>query len=90
MIEDLFMYSVGLGLFRDVHYIEEARDRLNALVHQLKASSLLLDSYSKYHLTMHDVVRDIALSIASEDEHILVKRHEKVNVWPSKDQLVMH
>ena len=33
-------------------------------------------------------VRDIALSIASEDEHILVKRHEKVNVWSSKDQLV--
>ena len=62
------MYSLGLDIFEGVHDMKGARVRMDALIGQLKASSLLLDSSFKHCLTIHDVVRDVALSIASEEQ----------------------
>ncbi|KAF7840440.1 putative disease resistance protein [Senna tora] len=72
LIIDLLMYSVGLSLLQDVHSMKDAQDALDFLVSKLKASSLLLDSFSNNRFTMHDVFREFSLSIASKEQHGLV------------------
>ncbi|KAK8502347.1 hypothetical protein V6N12_046133 [Hibiscus sabdariffa] len=66
-IEDLLRYARGLGLFHDVKGMEETRDEVLTLVTNLKASCLLLDGSDPTRFDMHDVVCDVALSIASRD-----------------------
>lgn len=69
-IEDLLRYVMGWGLFQDVYKIDEARDRMQTIVEKLKAHCLLLDG--DYHDTvkMHDIIRDVSISIASGDKHM--------------------
>ncbi|XP_040993513.1 disease resistance protein At4g27190-like [Juglans microcarpa x Juglans regia] len=67
-IEDLVRYGVGRRLFANIDTIAEARRRVHAIVQNLKRSNLLLDSGKKEFIKMHDV-RDVAISIASRDEH---------------------
>ncbi|GKV26375.1 hypothetical protein SLEP1_g35695 [Rubroshorea leprosula] len=70
-IEDLLSYGIGLGLFPNVKTTGEARDRVLTLVSNLKSSSLLLDGPSNGWFDMHDIVRDVAISIALRDHHLL-------------------
>ncbi|KAJ7942926.1 Disease resistance protein [Quillaja saponaria] len=84
---EMLKYSVELRLFRDIYTIEAARDRLHALINKLKATCLLQDGYSSDRFTMHDVVRDVAMTIASNLHHAFVMRFDKLNDWPEKDQL---
>ncbi|KAF7840439.1 putative disease resistance protein [Senna tora] len=72
LIIDLLMYSMGLSLLQGVHSMKDAQDALDVLVSKLKASSLLLNSFSNDRFTMHDVFREFSLSIASEVQHALV------------------
>ena len=37
-----------------------------------------------YYVKMHDVVRDVAISIA-ENQGLLVRFYEKMEEWPEKD-----
>ncbi|XP_060672497.1 probable disease resistance protein At4g27220 isoform X2 [Ziziphus jujuba] len=69
-IEDLLRYVMGWGLFQDVYKMDEARDRLQIIVEKLKARCLLLDG--DYHDTvkLHDIIRDVCISIASVDRHM--------------------
>ncbi|KAK2640388.1 hypothetical protein Ddye_028183 [Dipteronia dyeriana] len=69
-VQDLLRYGMGLGLFTRIETMEEALDNVDALVSKLKASSLLLDSSNSKIFAMHDVVRDVARSIASRDHHM--------------------
>ncbi|GMI65264.1 hypothetical protein HRI_000195700 [Hibiscus trionum] len=77
-IEDLLRYARGLGLILDVNRMEEARDKVLTLVSNLKASCLLLDGSHPTRFDMHDVVRDVALSIASRDHGWLAFGNEDV------------
>ncbi|KAJ7964076.1 Disease resistance protein [Quillaja saponaria] len=86
-IEDLMKYGKGLGILQGGDSIENARSRLCTLVSKLKASYLLLDGYSSNFLTMHDVVRDFAISIAFKHEHIFTVRYSKLDEWPDEDQM---
>ncbi|GLU09184.1 hypothetical protein SLE2022_260570 [Rubroshorea leprosula] len=70
-VEDLLTYGIGLGLFQNVSTIGEARDRVLTLVSNLKSCSLLLDNCSDTHINMHDIILDVAISIASRDYHVL-------------------
>ncbi|KAH9754872.1 putative disease resistance protein [Citrus sinensis] len=65
----LLSYGMGLGLFKGTHTMEEARDRALTLVDKLKNSCLLLDGPESEYFSVHDVVRDVAISIASRDQH---------------------
>ncbi|KAA3472089.1 putative disease resistance protein [Gossypium australe] len=77
----LLMYAMGLGLFRGVSTVEETRNRLLTVVSHLKASCLLLDGYNNLRLDMHDLISDVATSIAAN--HVFVLRREDVlNDWP--------
>ncbi|XP_022745671.1 disease resistance protein At4g27190-like isoform X3 [Durio zibethinus] len=75
-IEDLLKFGIGLGLFHGVNTIEETRYKVFALVSNLKRSSLLLDGCTFERFDMHDVVRDVAMSIASRDHHWLARDGE--------------
>ncbi|XP_031276449.1 probable disease resistance protein At4g27220 [Pistacia vera] len=74
----LLNYGIGLSLFKGIVTMEEARNRVSTLVRKLKSSSLLLDSYSGEMFAMHDVVRDVAISIASREWNVFTMRNQVV------------
>ncbi|KAH9752664.1 Disease resistance protein [Citrus sinensis] len=85
---DLFKYSMGLGIFKGVNKMEDARDKLYASVHELRDSCLLLEGDSNEEFSMHDVVRDVAISIACRHQHVFsVRNDEDVWDWPDEDAL---
>ncbi|ESR63244.1 hypothetical protein CICLE_v10013992mg, partial [Citrus x clementina] len=86
-IMDLFKYSMGLGAFESVHKLEDAHNKLHAWVHQLRDSCLLLEDGSSKFFSMHDVVRDVAISIARRDKIAFTVRNEDVWNWPDADAL---
>ncbi|KAJ9691566.1 hypothetical protein PVL29_013678 [Vitis rotundifolia] len=82
-MDRLLQYAMGLNLFKGIYSWDKASNKLITLVENLKASSLLLDGeyeddekslffYESMLLRMHDVVRDVARSIASKDIHRFV------------------
>ncbi|XP_039172876.1 disease resistance protein At4g27190-like [Eucalyptus grandis] len=87
-LEDLVRYGVGLRLFREDSSMEEARDRLNSLIHTLQASSLLLDDEDANGFKIHDLVRGFVASVALKDHPFLVLKDEnKLVAELSKDKL---
>ncbi|KAH9688592.1 hypothetical protein KPL70_015192 [Citrus sinensis] len=80
---------MGLALFQNIYTLEEARDRALTLVDKLKNSCLLLDGVTSEWFAMHDVVRDVAISIASRDQHGFVVDNDVVPQikWLDKDKL---
>ncbi|KAG5088170.1 hypothetical protein JHK86_000782 [Glycine max] len=70
LIMDLVKFCIGLGLLQGVHTIREARYRVNVLIEELKESSLLVESYSTDRYNIHDIVRDVALSISLKQKHV--------------------
>ncbi|TQD94000.1 hypothetical protein C1H46_020425 [Malus baccata] len=64
-IEYLVRYGWGRGYFSNIVTLEESRNRVHSLVDKLQRRFLLLDSKVKEATKMHDIVRDVAISIAS-------------------------
>uniref|UniRef100_A0A2N9J6N9 AAA+ ATPase domain-containing protein n=1 Tax=Fagus sylvatica TaxID=28930 RepID=A0A2N9J6N9_FAGSY len=83
-IEYLVRYGVGRRLFEKIDNVAEARSRVHAMVKDLKRSFLLLDSELEECVKMHDVVRDVSISIA-EELGFLVGCNDKMEEWPEKD-----
>ncbi|XP_011023690.1 PREDICTED: probable disease resistance protein At4g27220 [Populus euphratica] len=83
-ILDLLKYTVGLGLFKRISTLEEARNRLHKLVNDLKASCLLLEGGADGIVKMHDVVHCFAASVASRDHHVYTLASGTVlKEWPA-------
>ncbi|KAI9124871.1 hypothetical protein K1719_004198 [Acacia pycnantha] len=75
IIEDLFRYGVGLGLCEDADSFEIARSQIISAINVLIDSSLLMYSLNirnKKCVTMHDMVRDVALWIASKEHRTIL------------------
>ncbi|KAB2010734.1 hypothetical protein ES319_D10G261800v1 [Gossypium barbadense] len=87
LVEDLVRYTLGLGLFDGVYTMEEARNKVLTVVANLKASSLLLDSYNDERFDIHDVVWDAALAIALKDYRMLVLRDHVPKEWSDKEKI---
>ncbi|KAI7997427.1 Disease resistance protein [Camellia lanceoleosa] len=96
-IEDLVRYAIGIELFERIDSVHQARNRVHSLVDDLKKCYLLVESKNEEYLLMgrnneecikmHDVVRDVAISIASREEHsIIVRCDEVLKEWPKKDR----
>ncbi|KAL7234707.1 hypothetical protein ACSBR1_018206 [Camellia fascicularis] len=84
-IEDLVRYGIGLRWFEGIDKVDEVRDRVNVLVDQLRSCYLLLDGDSELLIKMHDVVRDVAISIAAKDKHgFMIIHGAKLREWPKK------
>ncbi|XP_028091539.1 probable disease resistance protein At4g27220 [Camellia sinensis] len=97
-IEDLVRYAIGIELFERIDSVHQARNRVHSLVDDLKKCYLLMESKNEEYplmgnknvecIKMHDVVRDVAISIASREEHSIVVRCDEVlKEWPKKDRL---
>ncbi|WVZ07080.1 hypothetical protein V8G54_020426 [Vigna mungo] len=87
LVMDLVKFCIGLGLLQGVHTIREARNKVNMLIEELKESSLLLESYSSNRFNMHDIVRDVALSISSKEKQVFFMKNSILDEWPHKNQL---
>ncbi|KAL7170096.1 hypothetical protein ACSBR2_035028 [Camellia fascicularis] len=86
-IEVIVRYGVGIELFENIDSVKEARDRVHAFVDDLKKGYLLMDSEREGCVKMHDVVRDVAISIASREEHsFMVRCDEALKEWPEKER----
>ncbi|KAB2612303.1 disease resistance protein [Pyrus ussuriensis x Pyrus communis] len=87
-LSDLLKYSMGLGLIKNVETVEKARNSLNVMVKKLKNSGVLLDSYDDRTVRMHDLVRDVAVQIASDDQKAFSRAYgDEVKEWPTDDFL---
>jgi len=84
---ELFSCSWGFGLYRHARTLTDARNKCYKLINDLKASSLLLESEAEL-VRMHDVVREVAKSIASRLHSFYgVQRFTVLKKWPKIDQL---
>ncbi|KAJ6757115.1 PHOSPHATASE putative-RELATED [Salix koriyanagi] len=84
-IHDLLKYTVGLGLFKRISTLEEARHRLNKLVNDLIACCLLEGGADGSIVKMHDVLHSFA---ASKDHRVFALSPGSVlSEWPAKDML---
>ncbi|KAA8517298.1 hypothetical protein F0562_017591 [Nyssa sinensis] len=84
-IEFLVRYGVGLRLFEDVETVAEARDTVYSLVDELRSCYLLLAG-EKMFVKLHDVIRDVGISIASKGEQVYMVRHDiGLKEWPEKE-----
>nr|XP_011465964.1 PREDICTED: uncharacterized protein LOC101311209 isoform X2 [Fragaria vesca subsp. vesca] len=83
-IEALVNIAIGLGLLKRIDSISQRRFRVETLVGILKSRSLLLDGDVEECVRMHDVVRDVAVYIASEEFA------QKKNDEPAKRIMLRH
>ncbi|XP_028085380.1 disease resistance protein At4g27190-like isoform X1 [Camellia sinensis] len=87
-IEVLVRYAIGIELFERIDSVHQARNRVYFIVDDLKKCYLLMESENEECIKMHDVVRDVAISIACRKEHLIVVRCDEVlKEWPKKDRL---
>ncbi|CAL5351723.1 unnamed protein product [Camellia sinensis] len=87
-IEDLVRYAIGIELFERIDSVHQARDSVYSIVEDLKTCYLLMESENVECIKMHDVIRDVAISIASREEHSIVVRCDEVlKEWPKKGRL---
>ncbi|RVW70660.1 putative disease resistance protein [Vitis vinifera] len=69
--------------------LEEAKNRIDTLVDNLKSSNLLLETGHNAVVRMHDLVRSTARKIASDQHHVFTLQNTTVRVegWPRIDEL---
>ncbi|KAJ6752277.1 hypothetical protein OIU85_002681 [Salix viminalis] len=80
-IEDLM--RVGYGLHQDVESIEDTRKQVHVAINTLKDCCMLLGTEFEGYVKMHDLVRDVAIQIASSKEHgFMVKAGIGLKEWP--------
>ncbi|KAI9403499.1 hypothetical protein POPTR_001G434000v4 [Populus trichocarpa] len=79
-IEDLTRYAVG-------YLIEDARKRVSVAIENLKDCCMLLGTETEEHVRMHDLVRDVAIRIASSKEYgFMVKAGIGLKEWPMSNK----
>ncbi|KAG5540786.1 hypothetical protein RHGRI_020873 [Rhododendron griersonianum] len=86
--EDIVRYGIGLELFRSIDSVGEARDRVHVHIDHLKKCFLLMDGENDGRVKMHDVIRDVAISIASREEHSFMVKTLKE--WPENERRGNH
>ncbi|KAG5552329.1 hypothetical protein RHGRI_010418 [Rhododendron griersonianum] len=80
-IDDLARHCLTMCLLsQNPDTLAEARDAVRALVGSLKSASLLSNDNDENVVRMHDVIRDVGISIARKEEAFLIN-HGAVR-WP--------
>ncbi|KAA3472102.1 disease resistance protein [Gossypium australe] len=88
LLDLLLVFAMGLGLFHGVSTIKETRNKLLTVVSDLKASCLLLDGNTNLQFDMHDLISDVAMSIASKGKPVFVlRRKHDLNDWPDDETM---
>ncbi|XP_077226119.1 disease resistance protein At4g27190-like [Tasmannia lanceolata] len=88
-VDRVIRYLIGEGILEKFESLEDTMNKGRALIEKLKACCLLLESYDSEHVMMHDVVRDVAIWIASKEGEyrFLVKSGLRLEEWPELDKL---
>ncbi|KAL2329593.1 hypothetical protein Fmac_017174 [Flemingia macrophylla] len=87
-LEDLFRFGKGLGLIGSFGTMEIARKEMHAAVNILKNSCLLIHDSERERVKMHDMVRDVALWIASlTGQAILVRTKMDVRMLVEEENI---
>ncbi|KAL4285776.1 hypothetical protein HN51_053324 [Arachis hypogaea] len=86
IITDLVKYCYGLGILKDVYTLKDARTSITESIQKLRDFGLL-DGHSNDNFSMHDIIRDTALSIACKNENVFILRNKILDIWPHKEQL---
>ncbi|KAI9112225.1 hypothetical protein K1719_016748 [Acacia pycnantha] len=96
-VDYLLKCVMGLRIFKNINSPKDARLKLHRLISSLKASCLLLEDNSNMVVKMHDIVQEVAVSIASRYQHVLtMRRGGKLTKWPSEEflqrctQIILH
>ncbi|PWA98818.1 NB-ARC domains-containing protein [Artemisia annua] len=88
-LESLAHYGVGLEIFEDLDSMEDARNGVRHAVKILKSTCLLLHGDDESAVKMHDVVREVALLIASKGSNkFLVKAGIDLTEWQPRTKSV--
>ncbi|XP_049364180.1 probable disease resistance protein At4g27220 [Solanum verrucosum] len=83
--EELLRCGRGLCIFSEIGNLEHARNTVSLLLETLKDCFLLAQGSDKNYVKMHDVVRDVAISIAFEGEHkFMVSHHVNSEEFPRR------
>ncbi|KAI9112143.1 hypothetical protein K1719_016666 [Acacia pycnantha] len=97
LVQDLLKYVMGLGIFKHINTLKDARLKLHRLIGSLKASCLLHEGNSNMIVEMHNIVHEVAVSIASRDQHVFkIRMGDELKKWPSEEflqrctQIILH
>ncbi|KAK2973070.1 hypothetical protein RJ640_025718 [Escallonia rubra] len=85
-IDDLSLLAMAMGFLGSMDSIEDARNRVLSLVKALKTSCLLLGCEDGDKVKLHDVIRDVAINIASEDVKYRFMVKSAVSEWPEMQE----
>ncbi|CAJ2639585.1 unnamed protein product [Trifolium pratense] len=85
MVDYFLKVAMGLDILKDIKTVDDARNRLNPIIHSLEASCLI-DIKTSGKIQMHDFVRDFAISIARRDKHVFLRKQSDEE-YPTKDFL---
>jgi disease resistance protein RPS2 len=68
----LLKVAMGLDIFKNIgDIVDDARNKLHSIIESLKASCLLIEgNNTSLDIKMHDLVHDVAISIACRDNHV--------------------
>ncbi|XP_028126231.1 disease resistance protein At4g27190-like [Camellia sinensis] len=84
-IEVLARHCIARSLLgQNINTLRRACRRVLIVVDVLKDACLLLEGEDENFVKMHDVIRDVAVSIATDDGKEILVKHG-VKIWPEKD-----
>ncbi|XP_061346314.1 disease resistance protein RPS2-like, partial [Gastrolobium bilobum] len=86
-VEYLLKVAMGLDIFKPINTVKDARHRFYKIVGSLKASCLLFEDNTREHIQMHDLVPEVAISIASRDQYVFFVQPKTELKWPTKNFL---
>ncbi|KAL5716135.1 hypothetical protein ACHQM5_017865 [Ranunculus cassubicifolius] len=86
-MDGLLRYMIGEGIIKESN-ISRSRKKLDIAVNQLTSSHLLQKEDKPGLVTVHDVIRDVAIIIAKSEEHgFIVMAGKELDPWPEKETL---
>ncbi|XP_045824892.1 uncharacterized protein LOC123917265 [Trifolium pratense] len=84
-VDYFLIVAMGLDILKDIKTVDDARNRLNPIIHSLEASCLI-DIKTSGKIQMHDFVRDFAISIARRKKHVFLRKQSDEE-YPTMDFL---
>jgi len=89
-IEVLLRKGMGLRLFKGIDALWKVRNRVHTIVDKLKRCFMLLDGNVEECVKMHDVVRDVIISVASTKEFGFMVECDGYQMEQPKEETCCH
>ncbi|XP_047174271.1 probable disease resistance protein At4g27220 [Vigna umbellata] len=89
-IEVLLWHGMGLQLFININALWKVRNRVHTIVDKLKRRFMLLDGNVEECVKMHDVIRDVIISVVSTEEYDFMIQCDGYQMEQSKRETCYH